>query len=140
MLVARRLLRHSALIRSYAGHTSGYGDPDQTGYGTSQKGQSRQTRELEHPGAPPVDESKGPGRAFDGIGRAEIGGGDRHPDGARPQPKINPVSEPGGHGDKEVAKHNREMDERYDRQKAGQATGDEVVGKGFWQGRDRGTS
>jgi hypothetical protein len=135
MLVARRLLRHSALVRSYAGHASGYGDPDQTGYGTSQKGQSRRTRELEHPGAPPIDQGKGPGTGgFGGTDRAETGGGDRHPDGGRPQPKINPVSEPGGHGDQEVAKHNKEMDERYDHQKADQATGDEVVGKGFWQG------
>jgi hypothetical protein len=49
-----------AATRTYVGN-SGYGDPEETGYGVSTDMPSRETTQLEHPGAPPVAEGRGSG-------------------------------------------------------------------------------
>ncbi|KAF8245246.1 hypothetical protein K440DRAFT_662921 [Wilcoxina mikolae CBS 423.85] len=145
MLTARILRRgnvalsSSSVLRPYA-TTSGYGDPEQTGYGASVDHQSRASSTLEHPGPPPVDEGKETGSGgsnetgkVEGKKNTGNSSSDR-----KPKPKINPDSTPGGQGDKDVERHNKEMEERYD--KKGKNDVDEKAGKGYWKGmggRDR---
>jgi len=81
-----------------------------------------------------VDEGKGTGSG----GSEETGkvkgkeNSVNSPSDGKPKPKINPDSTPGGQGDKDVERHNKEMEERYD--KKGKNDVDEKAGKGYWQG------
>ncbi|KAF8541033.1 hypothetical protein BDD12DRAFT_804075 [Trichophaea hybrida] len=76
--------------------------------------QSRASSTLEHPGPPPVDEGK------------ETGSG-----GSNETGKVKGKKNTGGQGDKDVERHNKEMEERYD--KKGKNDVDEKAGKGYWK-------
>lgn len=133
MLAKRLLLRRAPLAgaRSYTTPSSGYGDPDQTGFGVSTEDQSRTSISLEHPGPPPVDEGKGTGSGgFAETGRVAAAQAQAQEAPHKPQPRITPNSEPAGKGDKDVERHNLEMSRRYGKTPDGQE--DQKVGKGYW--------
>ncbi|KAI5788401.1 hypothetical protein EDC01DRAFT_659953 [Geopyxis carbonaria] len=132
-VVARQL----ALSTRY-NSTAGYGDPNQTG-GAGKGGKGPRV-DLEHPGPPPVEEGKGtgsggaeetgpPSSSDSGSGKqaSESSNGDN----GKPKPKINDQQQPGGSGNEEVERHNREMANRYGKRKP---DSDEKVGKDYWKG------
>jgi hypothetical protein len=122
--------------------SSGYGDPEQTGYGVNSEGeQSQATSNMEQPGRAPVDEGKKTENKWKREGKLRGVGPERFAathGGHRPEPKINPPHEPAGKGDEAVEKHNREMSQRYDHQPHGgepmEKEAEEKVGKEFWKG------
>ncbi|KAI5858581.1 hypothetical protein BZA05DRAFT_414362 [Tricharina praecox] len=151
LLLLRRSLAVTAATAQTRNHTavSGYGDPEQTGFGVDLEGQSRATSEAEHPGREPVKEGRGTGTGgYDETGgkpdgethaAASAGGdgkGDKH---HHPQPKILDDSQTKAKESEGTKKHNREMDQRYDHEKDGK---NDKVDKGFWKGtgggRERG--
>lgn len=147
--------RRRSFTRSLAApSTSGYGDADQTGESAHpERAGSRPRIDTEHPGREPVDEGKGTGSggvaetgqskhstrsSGKGYGEATSEGpGDLHRGGSSPSSSSSrkgrgpfDMSEQSEGDRADVAKHNREMDGRYDHKKGGGP--DEKVGKGFW--------
>jgi hypothetical protein len=141
MLIARNLRRAAINLPPRAIYTtprwnataSGYGDPDGTGFGASLDRQSEKV-EHEHPGPPPVNEGKGTGSG-EVVETSKPSNASSHGSHSKskPQPKINPVNIPGGEGDEEVQRHNKEMSQRYGKaSKSEQHLSSEKVDKRFW--------
>jgi hypothetical protein len=139
--------RSQGLRRMYATSSSGYGDPEQTGYGVNSEGeQSPATAAREQPGREPVEAGKKAERKK-GEGKLRGVGPERFAathGGHRPEPKINaphapPETAAPGMRDEAVEKHNREMSQRYDHQPHGgepmEKEADEKVDKEFWKGK-----
>lgn len=120
-----------------AAAVSGYGDPGQTGL---DKGNPKandpmdETEKREHPGPEPVKEgqnsstSSGKSSGGDSAGSS----GSKSSSGGEPEPKINAPENPSGKGNPEVEQHNKEMDQRYGKDKEGK---DQKVEKDYWSGK-----
>ena len=73
--------------------------------------------DREHPGPPPVGKAKA---------------SDTENSSSNPQPKIFDQKEPGGEGNEDVQRHNKEMGQRYG--KKAPKDSDDKVGKQYWKG------